>query len=184
MKSLLEYNKYVTIKDKMILHEFHESLLGFEQLCESEESEEVLNLIKSGEFDSDAYSFKQSLGKSKHSEMLTDYSVQELKKLKLFKVPGFNIGFALKKKDGKFQEIVAVHNNEPQIKGIGKDLIKAAIKEGGIYLDHFDGFLTGFYKSLGFVEYARDKFDPQYDEGGHFEAKYGKQDIIYRKLQN
>lgn len=159
-----------------------------QELCSSflsinENSSDVLELIKNDEYENDPVKFKQSLDKSKRSEMLTDYSIRELNELKLFKVRGFNIGFALKKKNGKFSEIVAVHNNEPLIKGIGKELIKSAIKHGGVYLDHFDGFLSDFYEKLGFVEYDRDKFDPQYDEDGSFRKKYGEADIIYRKLK-
>lgn len=108
--------------------------------------------------------------------MLTDLS-----KMKIFKVPGYDVGFALKSKDGKFNEVVAVHNNS-NIGHIGGALMKSAIKHGAKYLDHFDGMLSGFYEKLGFKEYNREDFDPKYDIDGKFEAKYGKQDIIYRKL--
>ena len=177
IRELAESNKY---KSKMALHFLME---GFLSLDEGKSDEAVLDLIKNNEFENDAKSFKKSLSKSKHSEMLTDYDEKELKKMKLFKLKGYNIGFALKKKDGKYNEIVAVHNNEPNVKGIGTDLMKAAIANGGEYLDHFDGFLTKFYQKLGFEEYARDKFDPQYDEDGSFRAKYGEADVIYRKLK-
>ena len=126
--------------------------------------------------------FRAALNKSKHQEMLTDYSPEELSQMKLFKLKGFDIGFALKEKDGKHQEIVAVFNNEPEIKGVGKPLINAAIRQGGRYLDHFDGYLSNLYQSLGFDEYQRDKFDPQYDPDGSFQDKYGQADVIYRKL--
>lgn len=122
--------------------------------------------------------------KSKHKEMLTPYSTNELSKMKLYKLNGYNIGFALKKRDGGYKEIVAVHNNEPEIKNVGKELMKAAIKYGGCYLDHFDGHLSAFYDSLGFEEYDRDKFDAQYDQDGSFRNKYGESDVIYRKLKN
>jgi hypothetical protein len=49
-------------------------------------------------------------------------------------VIGTNIGFALKKKNGGYKEIVAVHNNEPDVKNVGKELMKAAIKNRGCYL--------------------------------------------------
>lgn len=155
----------------------------FLSIDEGKASPEIVELLKSNELETTPNEFKKSLDKSKHQAMLTDFSTAELKKMKLFKLKDYNIGFALKKKDGKFNEIVAVHNNEPSVKGIGKDLMKAAIANGGEYLDHFDGFLSSFYKNLGFVEYDRDKFDPQYDEGGKFAAEYGEQDIIYRKLK-
>lgn len=177
IKQLLETYKY---KNKMTLHFLMEDLFSLE---EGKSDETVLELIKNNEFENDAKSFKNSLSKSKHSEMLTDYDIKDLKKMKLFKLKGYNIGFALKKKNGKYNEIVAVHNNEPNIKGIGTVLMKSAISNGGEYLDHFDGFLTKFYQKLGFEEIGRDKFDPQYDEDGSFRAKYGEADVIYRKLK-
>lgn len=70
------------------------------------------------------------------------------------------------------------------IKNIGKELIQSAIKNGGCYLDHFDGFLSNLYSSLGFVEYKRDKFDPQYDPENKFRDKYGESDVIYRVHKN
>lgn len=163
-----------------------EQNINSENLVQSEineNSNDVLTFIQSDNYESNATEFKKSLNQSKHKEMLTNYSIPELKKMKLFKVPGYNIGFALKQKDGKFQEIVAVHNNEPNIKGVGQDLVKSAIGLGGIYLDHFDGVLTKFYSDLGFVEYDRDAYDPQYDKGGKFRKKYGEMSIIYRKLK-
>jgi len=102
--------------------------------------------------------------------------------MKLYKVPGENIGFALKKSEvtGKHDEIVAVHNNS-DIRGIGADIMKAAIKAGGCYLDHFDvPQLSGLYSKLGFEEYDRSAFDPKYMSDDSFEKKYGKADVIYR----
>ena len=162
---------------------FHMMLEDFLTLDEDNSNEEVIELLKKDEFENSASAFKKSLSKSKHTEMLTDYSVSDLKKMMLFKLKGYNIGYALKKKNGKFQEIVAVHNNEPSIKGIGKELMKSAISNGGVYLDHFSGFLDSFYSELGFVEYDRDKFDPQYDPDGSFRKKYGEADVVYRKLK-
>lgn len=146
----------------------------------------ILDKIKAGDWETpqNARSFRDSMNRSKHKEMLTPYSAGKLSKMRLFKLNGYSIGFALKKRDGKYNEIVAVHNNEPDIKNIGKELMRAAIDNGGCYLDHFDGYLSQFYQSLGFEEYSRDKFDPQYDEDETFRNKYGEADVIYRKHKN
>ncbi len=144
----------------------------------------VIAAINNGEWENDPYKFYESLKKSKHFLMLTDYTPTELSQMKLFKLIGFNIGFALKKHDNEYNEIVAVHNNEPEVKGIGKVLMQAAIDNGGCFLDHFDGFLSGLYQSMGFVEYNRDKYDPQYDPEGNFSEKYGQSDVIYRVHNN
>jgi hypothetical protein len=63
-------------------------------------------------------------------------------------------------------------------------LVKSAINNGGCYLDHFDGYLSNIYQPLGFVEYDRYKFDPQYDKDGLFRKKYGEADVIFRKHKN
>lgn len=174
----LIYNHY--LQEQVAINQLNE------QTDDINKQSDVLNKIRNGEWESpqNAKSFKQSMGKSKHGEMLTPYSTNELAQMKLYKLVGYNIGFALKKKDGKYKEIVAVHNNEPDVKNIGKDLMRAAIKYGGCYLDHFDGYLSSFYDSLGFEEIDRDKFDPQYDQDGSFRKKYGAADVIYRKYKN
>ncbi len=147
----------------------------------------ALEKINNGKFEpQDAKRFKEALSKSKHEKMLTDYSESELNNMKLFKVEDLDIGFALKKSEqtGKHDEIVAVFNNEPSVSGVGNDLMKQAIRQGGCFLDHFDGYLSSFYEKLGFVEYKRDEFDPQYDKDGSFRNKYGDSDVIYRKHTN
>lgn len=114
--------------------------------------------------------------------MLTDYTPAELSKMKLFKLKNYNIGFALKNFEDKgYSEIVAVHNNEPEVKNIGNELIQSAVRNGGHYLDHFDGFLSSLYERNGFVEYKREPYNPEYDPNNEFSKKYGKQDVIYRK---
>lgn len=47
--------------------------------------------------------------------MLSNYSTSEFSRMKLFKLNNFDIGYALKEKDGGYSEIVAVFNNEPDI---------------------------------------------------------------------
>lgn len=128
--------------------------------------------------------FKDSISKSKHKEMLSDYSLAELSQMKLYKVPGYNIGYVLKPLGNNEYDIVSVHNNEPDVKGIGEDLMLHAIKMGGTQLDHFDSDkLRDLYTKMGFEEYQRYEYDPQYDPDGSFANKYGKLDVVYRKLK-
>ena len=131
-----------------------------------------------------------------------------MKSFKLFKLKGYNIGFAIKRNG----EIILVHNNE-NIKGIGDLLVKKSIEFGGEQLDHFDGFLTGFYKRNGFYFHDNDEFNneltPQHweyekiniynpdksiyadenkvnvEEFFKAEKRYdsGRPDIVYRKLK-
>lgn len=165
----------------------HETLLDLfvEQINESKETSKVIDIIKKQGLEQvKPEVFKQSMSKSKHKEMLSDYSTIELNKMKLFKVPGYNIGYALKL-DSDGIDIVCVHNNEPSVKGVGKLIMKDAIKNGGNKLDHFDiKPLTDLYTSLGFKEYQRYNYDPHYDPDRSFANKYGELDVVYRKLTN
>ena len=144
----------------------------------------VIQMINNEQWEEpNAESFHNSLSQSRHKEMLTVYGVNDLAQMKLFKLPNLNIGYALKTNEHKpFSEVVAVHNNEPNVKGIGEVLMRSAIKNGGCYLDHFDSEkLTGLYSSLGYEEMGRDEYDPQYDPDGSFKDKYGELAVIYRK---
>lgn len=101
--------------------------------------------------------FYNSMIKSKRLNNLTPYTIEELKNFKLFKLRNFDIGFALNN-----DEIVAVHNNSG-IGGIGDILIRKAIEKGGKRLDHFDGYLTGFYKKHNFSVVDNLIYDKQYE---------------------
>lgn len=155
------------------------------KMFEDSDYDDVIYKIRNNFWDDDAQDFLDSILKSKHPEMLTVYSLEDLNKMILFKVPGFDIGYALSKfqKFG-FTNIVSVHNNS-NVSGIGKEIMASAIREGGKYLDHFDvPTLTNLYSAMGFVEYYRKPFDPKYDELGFFRKKYGEADVVYRKLKN
>ena len=179
---LLNQNKF--------LETFHNHLLFLtvftkenleEENIDFDERNKVINLIKDNQWITPtAKEFRNEIVNSKHSKMLTPYSESELKQMKLFKLKDYHIGYALKKKNGKFSEIVSVFNNEPNIKNIGIELVQNAVKNGGCYLDHFDGFLTDLYSKLGFVETNRIPYNSKYDKNNEFQNKYGKQDIIYR----
>lgn len=123
----------------------------------NESVDDVVISINKNDFENDPNKFYQSYNKSKRVSYLTPYTVEDLKEFNLFKVRGYNIGFAVKKNG----DIILVHNNE-KIKGIGDLLIKKAIEFGGDHLDHFDGFLTGFYKRNGFKLNSNDIFNQIY----------------------
>lgn len=145
--------------------------------------DEVLHLLEINNLETTPIEFLNSINKSKHKDMLSDYTIDELSNMKLFKVPNYNIGYALKYTiDGI--DIISVHNNEPEVRGIGDYLIKSAIRNGGNMLDHFDiEPLNNIYHNNNFIIYNIDKYDPKYDEGGKFARKYGELDVIYRKLK-
>lgn len=105
--------------------------------------------------------FIESLKSSKRSEYLTHYTEEDFKLMTTYKIKDYNAGFAVKL-DG---DIVSVHNNSG-IGGAGKHLIQAAVKVGGNKLDHFDGYLTGFYSKLGFKVVGSDEWNDDYAPTG------------------
>ena len=141
----------------------------------NESLEDFALKVSTQQWDNDPENFYKSFMSSKKLGYLTPYSLEDLKEFSLYKVKDYNIGFAIKK-DG---DIILVHNNEPTIKGIGKFLLNKAIMKGGKKLDHFDGFLTGFYKSIGFNLKSNDEFLDEYDPESW---DYKKVDINNPKL--
>lgn len=148
-------------------------LLFFENLGERKAL--AIQSIRNDQWIHDPNSFLASLGKSKRPQYLTKFSLDELAGMHLYKLDGFNIGFAIKP-DG---DIVAIHNNESDIKGIGDELIQAAIRKGGFKLNHFDGPLSDYYERNGFIEYHREPYDPSKNSG---EAVQGNPDVVFRRL--
>ena len=146
---------------------------------ETDERNKVLKLIDKNDFViNDAEDFKKALLKGKRTSFLTDYDFDEYRNsFKTFKLRGYDIGYAIKN-DG---DIVSVFNNS-EVRNIGEKLIISAIKNGGTKLDHFDGFLSTFYEKLGFKKYAEDKWSDDYRPNNWDEERYGKPNIIYRKL--
>lgn len=180
-----EYNR-----DKRLRSANHALLLELfdsESLNEGETDERtlVIHKIEANDFLNDPKLFRDSLLQSRYREMLTDYTIGELSKMKLFKLNGFNIGYALKPMENGGYDIVVVHNNEPEVRGIGEVLINSAIKNGGCFLDHYDtATLSNLYSKMGFTEIHRNAYNPDYDTNGVVAKKHGPQDVIYRIHKN
>lgn len=196
MKRIFEkWNKYKESSSRFMEIEYNtslaEKLFTLQEGGDEKKSAEAIDKIKNEQWEEQsADSFYASLTcnsqekdicHNKHPEMTTIYPASELSRMKLYKIEGMNVGFAMKEKDGKMQEIVAVHNNEPGVGGVGDLLMEKALAYGGCYLDHFDtGVLSNLYSEMGFVEYDKYDFDPQYVSSAFIE-RYGEADIIFRK---
>lgn len=122
----------------------------------SESTNDVIKRLNSDDFENSPELFYNSYKKSDKIEYLSDYTIDELSKFKLYKVRGYDIGFAIDKGN-----IILVHNNS-KVKHIGNDIMSAVKRMGGTHLDHFDGFLTGFYKRNGFKFRSNLIFDKKY----------------------
>lgn len=185
IKEEIKNYKILEYEYKITNHILFEELFSSENNLLSENNEnkraDVIEKIINNDWEKTTpQEFRIALQKTKYPLMLSPYSKKEYSKMKLFKLNGYDIGFALKKFKDSYSEIVSVYNNESDVKNIGDILIKAAVENGGCYLDHFDGFLSNLYKGAGFIEYKREPYNPQYDKGGKFKEKYGTPDVIYR----
>ena len=136
----------------------HLAEISFVSEDEGSGNENLISVIQNDQWESpDPKSFFASLSAGKRPEMLAPYSITELGEMNLFKAKGYNAGFAITQ-DGS---IVAVHNNTG-ISGVGTELMNAAKRNGGTKGDHFDGFLTGFYKRFGFKVVKHEEWNDDY----------------------
>jgi hypothetical protein len=138
-----------------------------------------------------AAEFSQALQNSDFSSTLSQYSAEDINKMRKdknftgYKLKDGEIYFGLKRNtnyadDYGFEHpelspnetaLVSVVNNEPGAKGIGgAPVVLKAIQEGATALDcyavpsqkHPEGFLPSFYSHFNFKELGRIPFDPQY----------------------
>jgi hypothetical protein len=189
MELLNEIRKYYNtgVFPKQAVNEAYFLFEAFsnEELSEDNETErdDVLNKIKMDKFVVNDYpSFFENLYSGKRKSFLSQYTPEEFKEngVKTYQVEGYPIGFALKPdKDGV--DIISVHNNS-EVRNIGDELISAAVRLGGTKLDHFDGFLSDLYQKHGFDEYERYKWDDAYAPEEWNYEKYGRPDVVYRRL--
>lgn len=114
---------------------------------DADERSAILNAINSNKFEVNNFeNFYRSYSKhNTHGSSLSGYSATDFQRMRTYKVVDADAGFAITSGD----DIVSVHNNTG-VGNIGDVLVKAAIRAGGTRLDHYDGFLTGFYRRLGF----------------------------------
>jgi hypothetical protein len=139
------------IKPKTISFYYHENLMDLFSECRNEITEDgdernvVVDKIINNDFTNNPQEFYDSfINTKKHQQMLTNYSLEDFQEMKVYKLNGYDIGYALKKMDAGDYEIVSVFNNS-DVNNIGEELIKSAVKNGGCYLDHYDGFLSSLY---------------------------------------
>ena len=89
--------------------------------------------------------FSESLGSKSTGGFVSDLPDPVPASMRMFLLEGVNAGGAV----SDAGEIVAFHNNSDR-SGIGRDILKFLVANGGSWLSHFDGFLTGYYMDAGF----------------------------------
>lgn len=141
-------------------------------LISIDKQKHVENLIRSEKWEIvSPEEFRQSKKSNTFkNNYLLDYDDETMREMDLYKLFGYNIGFALKKRNDSSSEVrdevVSVHNNEPDVRNIGKLIMKSALSRGGIYLAHFvvkdNDFLSKFYEELNYRVYRKEKIDLNY----------------------
>ena len=186
MGMIKHYNKKQNIYEYAFDNSFIEDETLTEDKVDNEESQKVKEMILSNEYwiRNQYEQFLESLNCSTRKSFLSKYTAEELKNhnVQTYQLNGYHIGYALKP-DEDGVDIISVHNNEPNIKGVGDALIESAKANGGTKLDHYDGFLSDLYSKHGFEEYDRYKWDDQYADPNWDYERYGRPDVILRKLK-
>ena len=186
MGMIKHYNKRQNIYEYAFDNSFIEDETLTEDKVDNEESQKVKEMILSNHYwiRNQYEQFLESLNRSTRTPFLSKYTAEELKNhnVQTYQLNGYHIGYALKP-DEDGVDIISVHNNEPNIKGVGDALIESAKANGGTKLDHYDGFLSDLYSKHGFEEYDRYKWDDQYADPNWDYERYGRPDVILRKLK-
>lgn len=186
MGMIKHYNKRQNIYEYAFDNSFIEDETLAEDKVDNEESQRVKEMILSNEYwiRNQYEQFLESLNSSTRKPFLSKYTAEELKNhnVQTYQLNGYHIGYALKP-DEDGVDIISVHNNEPNIKGVGDALIESAKANGGTKLDHYDDFLSDLYSKHGFEEYDRYKWDDQYADPNWDYERYGRPDVILRKLK-
>lgn len=186
MGMIKHYNKRQNIYEYAFDNSFIEDETLTEDKVDNEENQKVKEMILSNQYwiRNQYEQFLESLNSSTRKPFLSKYTAEELKNhnVQTYQLNGYHIGYALKP-DEDGVDIISVHNNEPNIKGVGDALIESAKANGGTKLDHYDGFLSDLYSKHGFEEYDRYKWDDQYADPNWDYERYGRPDVILRKLK-
>lgn len=187
MGLIKHHNKTQNIYEYAFDNSFIEDETLTEDKVDNEESQRVREKILSNKcwIRNDYESFLNSLNQSTRKAFLSQYTTEELRNhnVQTYQLNGYHIGYALKP-DEDGVDIISVHNNEPNIKGVGDALIESAKSNGGTKLDHYDGFLSDLYSKHGFEEYDRYKWDDQYANPNWDYERYGRPDVVLRRLKN
>lgn len=187
-KCLFEHGKLLkeAFKNAVLQSDLFERTRINEDGSKEKERADVIKKIRKNEFVRNDYkAFLNHLEDNKRNSFLSHYSVEDFENdnVQTFELRDYEIGYALKPMQNGDVDIISVHNNEPGIGGIGKELIQSAIRNGGTTLDHFDGFLSNLYGSMGFKEYDRYNWDEQYAPKNWDYKTYGTPDVVMRRLK-
>ena len=112
--------------------------------------------------------------------MLTHFTCaefQSMAEVRFYLVSDHSAGFAIDS-DG---ELFCLFN-ESGIRGLGRILLTEAVNLGAKHLFCFDGYLFKLYSQFGFVEYEREKWNPDLAPADWPDDT--RPDVVYMKRAN
>ena len=125
------------------------------------------------------YGFVNARNKSQRATFLSQNSPHDLTNHQLYVGHSSDTGYAIdQNKD--LQNVFSNANIDfTKGKGLGREALIDASKNGATTLDCFDGFLPKYYKKFGFVVTSRLPFDDEYAPPNWNYKDYGRPDVVF-----
>ncbi len=174
---------------KTVSRELSEKILGYERMVEKEDilmSEKLSDTVHIHEINNPEVFFRtiSEAKKSPYGPFVHLYSVEEYEEKmkkggKAFIVNAGAAGFFVTAEG----DIVSVFKNDKIAeadfleKATNFILVKA-LKEGGVSLDCFEGFLPNLYSKFGFIPLKKTRFSKEFQPDG-WKEEFGQPDIVF-----
>lgn len=125
-----------------------------------------------------ASEFVNKLNETKESDPKQYWSVDNvsLEDAKQGTVIKTEAGYGFVSQDGDIKGVFKA--NKESAEKTGDEVLKKAVKAGGIKLDNFDGYLTKIYERNGFVIASRIPFNEEYAPEGWNKEAHGTPDVV------
>lgn len=125
-----------------------------------------------------ASQFVNELNKTKESDPKQYWSVDtvSLEDAKQGTVIKTEAGYGFVSQSGDIKGVFKA--NKESAEKTGDEVLKKAVKAGGIKLDNFDGYLTKIYERNGFVIASRIPFNEEYAPDGWNKEAHGTPDVV------
>lgn len=118
--------------------------------------------------------FLKARSSSSRAENLSEHSIEDLVKSRVFLSPDRNVGYMLSP-EGDLQNLF----NNGSVRGAGRTALVDAIQNGALTLDAYTGHLTDLYAAHGFVGTGRVPFNREFAPAGWDYEKLGTPDIAF-----
>ena len=159
-----------------IVEKLKKDIISLKEKIESEKPES--NKKKKKILPSLAGEFVAKLNETKESDPKQYWSVDtvSLEDAKQGTVIKTEAGYGFVSQSGDIKGVFKA--NKESAEKTGDEVLKKAVKAGGIKLDNFDGYLTKIYERNGFVIASRIPFNEEYAPEGWNKEAHGTPDVV------